>query len=99
MIFSAFKKNNNKVATSVSITKPSELDYQRLIDVSLVKLSALQRMGTARTERQILLVMEVLQRSLYSKSLQDYGQRKLEREDDIINSCICTHSISFRSHL
>lgn len=83
MIFSFKKKNsssNNKVATSIPAKKPPQpdFDYERLIDASLIKLSALQRMGTARSERHILLAMEVLQRSLYSKSLYDYGQCKCQ---------------------
>ncbi len=76
MIFS-FKKNkvaSTKTAFSANVT--NDLDYSKLIDVSLMKLSRLQEMGKARTERQILLVMDVLQWSLYYKSLNDYGQRK-----------------------
>lgn len=53
---------------------PNEIDHDRLIDVSLMKLSNLQCMGRNRAEKQILFVLEVLQRALLTKSLKKNGQ-------------------------
>lgn len=55
----------------------NEIDHDRLIDVSLMKLSNLQCMGKNRTERQILFVLEVLQRALFKKSLKKHGDSNL----------------------
>ena len=56
----------------------SEVDHNRLIDISLMKLSNLQCIGKSRTEKQILFVLEVLQLSLYKKSLKYNGQGMVE---------------------
>lgn len=52
------------------------IDFDRLIDISLMKLSFLQCMGKMRTERQIVFVLQVLQQSLYHKSLKTLGEGK-----------------------
>ena len=54
----------------------NEIDHDRLIDVSLMKLSNLQCMGRNRTEKQILFVLEVLQCALFTKSIKKNGQSK-----------------------
>ena len=54
----------------------NSVDHDRLIDISLVKLSNLHGMGKQRTEKHIIFVLEVLQRALYSKSLITNGESK-----------------------
>ena len=71
MIFS-FRSSSSK---HQEITKTAnEIDHNRLIDVSLVKLSNLQCMGKSRTEKQVLFVLEVLQHALFSKALRENGK-------------------------
>ncbi len=74
MIFS-FRSASIKPQETTKTT--NDIDHDRLIDVSLMKLSNLQCMGKNRTERQILFVLEVLQRALYKKSLKKHGDSKL----------------------
>ena len=54
----------------------NSVDHDRLIDISLMKLSNLHSMGKRRTEKHILFVLEVLQRALYSKSIYINGEGK-----------------------
>lgn len=58
------------------VKDPNSVDHDRLIDISLVKLSSLHGMGKRRTEKHILFVLEVLQRALYSKSIDTNGESK-----------------------
>lgn len=58
------------------IKESNAVDHDRLIDISLIKLSNLHSMGKRRTEKHILFVLEVLQRALFSKSLSINGDSK-----------------------
>lgn len=58
------------------IKESNAVDHDRLIDISLTKLSNLHSMGKRRTEKHILFVLEVLQRALFSKSLSINGDSK-----------------------
>lgn len=73
MIFGFGFRSASVQTHAVMKTTESEVDHDRLIDVSLLKLSNLQCMGKIRTERQILFVLEVLERALFSKSLKING--------------------------
>jgi hypothetical protein len=55
---------------------PMGADYARFIDVSLLKLSALQRQGKSRSERHIIVVLELLQRALTGKIGLEHGESK-----------------------
>lgn len=70
MIF-GFRYGNN--STQNPLKDSNEVDHDRLVDISLLKLSHLQSIGKARTEKQILFVLEVLQLALYKKSLKYNG--------------------------
>lgn len=72
MIFSF----QSSVRNQELIKDPDSVDHDRLIDISLVKLSSLHGMGKLRTEKHILFVLEVLQRALYSKSIDTNGESK-----------------------
>lgn len=72
MIFS-FK---NSIRNQEIVKDPNSVDHDRLIDISLVKLSSLHGMGKRRAEKHILFVLEVLQRALYSKSIDTNGESK-----------------------
>lgn len=51
------------------VNNANHIDHDRLIEVSLMKLSSLHGMGKRRTEKNIIFVLDVLERALYSKSL------------------------------
>lgn len=71
-----FSFRSSSIRPQEESKKANEIDHDRLIDVSLLKLSNLQCMGRNRTERQSLFVLEVLQGALFTKSLKKNGQSK-----------------------
>lgn len=60
---------------SKKVQENGDIDHTRVIDISLQKLSRLQLMGKLRSERQIVMVLDILQWALYTKSVKDYGKR------------------------
>jgi hypothetical protein len=76
-------------AVAPQISNISSVDHGRLIDVSLMKLSRLQSMGKSRTERQIVFVLDVLQRALYMKAKEDCGDGKIRNFPRIYCLFLC----------
>lgn len=71
-----FSFRSSTVRPQETAKAANDVDHDRLIEVSLMKLSNLQCMGRTRTERQILFVLEVLQHALFTKSLKKNGKSK-----------------------
>ena len=84
MIFSSFR-----TAAKFTQTAPAE-DLNEYIDISLLKLSAMLNQGPGRSERQIVFVLEVLQRALTAKIDQKHDNRK---QSEVVEKRLLTNSI------
>ena len=68
-----FSFRSSSIKPQEPLNTLNDLDHNRLIDISLIKLQKLQLSGKNRSEKQIIFVLEVLQNSLFTKSLKDEG--------------------------